>query len=66
MTDPVDLDAKRKAKAPKCRFCGALAHEQPLLCPRVSGVAMREDDMQVIEIFFWDYWEPPVAGPDPV
>jgi hypothetical protein len=64
MSDPVDLDAKRKAKAPKCRFCGDAAHAATLLCPRVSGVALREDDEQVIEIFFWDDWKP-VAGPDP-
>jgi hypothetical protein len=36
MTEPVDLDAKRKAKAPKCDICAAPEHEG--LCPRIESV----------------------------
>jgi hypothetical protein len=38
MTDnTVDLDAKRKAKAPKCEICGQLEHDDGL-CPRIESV----------------------------
>lgn len=43
MSDPVDLDAKRKAKVPKCEFCGGAGHESEAACPRVVAVTFEPD-----------------------
>jgi hypothetical protein len=43
MTEPVDLDAKRKAKAPKCELCGDSAHQFEAGCPRVYAVTFEPD-----------------------
>ena len=43
MSDPIDLDAKRKAKTPKCEFCGQAAHEYEAQCPRVVAVTFEAD-----------------------
>jgi hypothetical protein len=45
MTDnTVDLDAKRKAKAPKCEVCGQPVHEVPGLCPRIESIEYIMED----------------------
>lgn len=38
MTELVSIDAKRKAKAPRCDFCGQPEHITTLACPRVFAV----------------------------
>jgi hypothetical protein len=43
MTDPVDLDAKRKAKAPRCELCAGPAHEHEAQCPRVIAITYEAD-----------------------
>lgn len=57
MTEPVDLDAKRKAKAPKCAICGHEQHEYVGQCPRIIAITEEEDGGTT-------YWltEPDVAG----
>jgi len=59
MTDPVDLDAKRKAKASKCDFCGQPDHPAPFLCPRVAAVTY---DGEAVTVDLWPIEEPPLAG----
>jgi hypothetical protein len=47
MSDPVNLDAKRKAKEPKCDFCGEPEHAAQLACPRVASVTYDGDAVTV-------------------
>ena len=41
--EPVNFDAKRKEKAPKCEFCGNPVHEFEAQCPRVIAVTFEAD-----------------------
>ena len=43
MSDTVDFDARRKAKAPKCDFCGGPGHKIEAQCPRVIAVTFEPD-----------------------
>lgn len=60
MTEPIDLDAKRRSKVPKCEACGEPQHEYIGQCPRISGVTY-ETDEYAVTYHFW-----PVAGTDTV
>jgi hypothetical protein len=59
MTEPVDFNERKKAKAPKCEFCGAEAHKETLMCDRICAVLYHSDGC--VEIVFHDDWKP-VAG----
>jgi hypothetical protein len=63
MTDPVDLDAKRKAKAPRCQICGNPVHDFIGQCPRVVGITQEIDGAETYSLIPWDEY---VAGADPV
>lgn len=43
MTEPVDLNAKRKEKQPRCAICGSASHDYPGQCPRVYAVTDEPD-----------------------
>ena len=43
MSEVGDLDAKRKAKAPKCEICGSVAHEFEAQCPRIYAITKEPD-----------------------
>jgi hypothetical protein len=62
MSDPVDLDAKRKAKAPKCEICGDPEHKG--LCPRIDYIEREFEDGTIVRYFLLPYDEP-VAGATP-
>jgi len=58
--EPVDLDAKRKAKAPKCEICGSDIHAAAGMCPRVSAIKITEDGERMY--FLWPIDDEPLAG----
>jgi hypothetical protein len=61
MTDPVSIDGKRKAKAPKCDFCGQPEHAAQFACPRIASVTY-EGDSVTVELWPLDEPEPPAAA----
>ncbi len=62
MTDTVDLDAKRKARAPKCELCGKPAHQFEAQCPRVYAVTFEADGGITYFLADLDDDEPPAAA----
>jgi hypothetical protein len=63
MTDnTVDLDAKRKAKAPKCEICAGPVHEAVGYCPRVESVTQEVDGARTYHL--WPLLEPDEPEPD--
>jgi hypothetical protein len=60
MTDPVDLDAKRKAKAPKCEICGQPIHDYVGQCDRISAITYETPDGG--SVTYHIYPLEPVAG----
>jgi hypothetical protein len=60
--EPVDLDAKRKAKAkePRCDICGAPEHEGALACPRIAAITYWPDGCVTVELALAE--GPPLAG----
>jgi hypothetical protein len=62
MTEPVDLDAKRKAKAPKCEICGQPVHEAAGLCPRVESIEYIMEDGTGVRYYLHRLDDEPVAG----
>jgi hypothetical protein len=62
MSDPVDLDAKRKAKAPKCEICGEPVHEWPGQCRRVESVTYELADGTAVTYHLIPWPDDPVAG----
>lgn len=61
MTDTVDLDAKRKAKAPKCELCGGIAHQFEAQCPRVYAVTFEADGGITYHLLGIEDGPPPAA-----
>jgi hypothetical protein len=61
--EPVDLDAKRKAKAKeaKCDICGGPEHVGALACPRIAAITYWPDGAVSVDLAPFDE-EPPVAG----
>jgi ribosomal protein L34E len=54
MTDnTVDLDAKRKAKAPKCEICGKPVHEGIGECRRVESIEYELADGTIVRYHLW-------------
>jgi len=51
MSEPIDMDLRRKKRAEierelrevSCEYCGAPPHDQPLACPRVASVTYYND-----------------------
>jgi hypothetical protein len=60
MTDPVDLDAKRKAKAPKCEICGQGVHDYVGQCPCIQFIEYEREDGTIVR-----YILRPLAGEEP-
>lgn len=60
MSETVDLDAKRKAKAVKCEVCGSPAHAAAGLCPRVAAIS--HDVEGGVTYHLWPIEDPPLAG----
>lgn len=42
MADPIDLAEKRKAKEPRCRWCGAKPHGGDY-CPTIEAIEYYDD-----------------------
>jgi hypothetical protein len=60
MTEPTDINERRKAKAPRCELCGQGVHEWPGQCPRLEAIEyVLEDGTCVV------YHLTPVAGTKP-
>jgi hypothetical protein len=62
MSDPVDLDAKRKAKAKKCEICGGPLHDFIGQCPRLESITQECDGSETFHLWPLD----DVAGAEPV
>jgi hypothetical protein len=43
MSDPVDLDAKRKEKKSRCAICGGPSHDFSCQCPRICAITEEVD-----------------------
>jgi predicted ATP-dependent serine protease len=43
MSETVDLDAKRKAKQPRCHLCGEAVHDWIGQCHRVTAITEETD-----------------------
>jgi hypothetical protein len=61
MSDPVDLDAKRKSKAPKCEICGQGIHDYVGQCPQIASIEYEREDGTIVR-----YILRPLAWSDPV
>ena len=47
-----------------CQFCGAPAHAEELMCPRIAEVHVNEDTGRVIGVSFWgDYFDEEESPP---
>lgn len=60
MSEPTDLDARRKANAPRCQICAGPAHEFEAQCPRVSAITYEPDGGITYHLFIIE----PDDGPD--
>jgi hypothetical protein len=58
MTD--ELDAKRKAKAPRCEACGGAVHDYAGQCPRLAKITHEPDGGKTYWLYPID--DEPVAG----
>jgi hypothetical protein len=58
MTELVSIDVKRKAKTPKCDFCGQPEHIATLACPRVFAVTY-EGEAVTVELYAIEEPPPP-------
>ena len=58
MSEPIDLESKRKAKQPRCQICGGPLHDFIGACPRVSAITQECDGSETYHLW-------PIEEPDP-
>lgn len=51
MAEVTDLDAKRKAKEPRCAICGRPTHEYHGQCPRICAITEETDGSVTYHLF---------------
>lgn len=61
MTEPVDFDAKRKAKQKRCQICGGPVHDYLGQCRRIAAITQEEDGSDTYHLYPLPD-EPPLAG----
>lgn len=60
MTEPVDLDAKRKAKQKRCQICGEEVHDFLGQCKRIAAITQEADGSETYHLH--PYEDPPPAA----
>ena len=61
MTDPVDFDAKRKAKQKRCEICGESLHEFIGQCKRIAAITAEADGSETYHLHPFADDDPPLA-----
>jgi hypothetical protein len=51
MSDPVDFNEKKKAKAKRCQICGGEQHDFLGQCPRVAAITQEADGGETYHLY---------------
>ncbi len=60
MSEPVDFNERKKAKAKRCQICGGEVHEFLGQCKRIAAITQDIDGSETYHLFPWD--DEPLAG----